>query len=80
MIQEYEKGAHCMPPCCFLPHSYKLGPTSVIGIICGTRKKDVMTDIRPFLSVIKDELAHLPVHGARVYDGHKKEQACCHHV
>ena len=34
-------------------------------------------DIRPFLSVIKDELAHLAVHGARVYDAHKTEHFTC---
>jgi hypothetical protein len=56
---------------------YKLGPTSVLGIICGTRDKAVKLDMSPFLAIITDELAHIAEHGTRVYDAHNKEYFDC---
>ena len=56
---------------------YKLGLTSVLGIICGTRDKSVKLDMRPFMGIMNDELSHIAKHGVRVFNGHKKEYFTC---
>jgi hypothetical protein len=59
---------------CHAPlHRYKLGVSSVLGIICGTREKEVKLNMSPFLAIIQDELAHIAEHGHRVYDSHKQD-------
>lgn len=54
-------------------YRYKLGVSSVLGIICGTREKDVKLDMSPFMAIIQDELDFVIEHGHSVYDSAEGE-------
>ena len=60
------------------PHlRYRLGVTTVLGIIWGKRSKKVKFDIQPYLDILVDELKYLNEVGWSVLDIHTKSKFTC---
>lgn len=76
---------NCVPPlmpysqlnCGYVPCRCNLGYSFLCGIVPGTRDKDVVLDLNPFMQIVHDELRFLMKWGVKTLDRATSEEFTC---